>query len=255
MRVGTQCHPLAVEFREREMTRSSGEIDVNILTDTHTAMRTSLMVDGQSYTELILVRHAQQLFTPEARREGGALGPHLSQQGHQQAQLVAHYLSNQSVAAIYSSHLHRARQTAQVIADCNETRLQVQVRQDLREVERLRPVTEGSWPEATLSRGVEFFETRSFDSIPGLEPSAAARERLTRQLATIAAEHPQQRVAVVAHGGAISIFLAELLGSTQDMFFFAAHASVTRVFFDDGRWALHSINETSHLQDHGLVTF
>lgn len=218
MRIGAQHHTLADDFRKPHMIRRPKGIDTNVLTETHTAMRTSLMVDGRPYTELILVRHAQQLFTPEARREGGAEGPRLSPRGHEQAQLVARYLSDESVVAIYSSHLQRARQTAQAIVDCAEPRHQVQVREDLREVERLRPITEGAGAPVTQDWAAEFFETRSFDSIPGLESSVSARERLTRQLECIAEEHRHERVVVVAHGGAISIFWLSYSGVPKTCF-------------------------------------
>jgi probable phosphoglycerate mutase len=236
------------------VTRPQEEIDANVLFETRTAMRGSLLVDGPR-TEVVLVRHAQQSFTPEARAAGGLLGPHLSETGEVQAGLVAELLASEPVAAVYCSQLHRAAQTAQAISHKSAVGGDPVVREDLREVEVLRRPDDGAGSAVPPKRAADFFHTRSFDSLPDTEPSARARARLVRELERIARDHRHETVVAVAHGGAISAFLAELLGSRQDMFFFAAHASVTRVFFDDGRWAIHTVNEVDHLRRHRLVTF
>jgi probable phosphoglycerate mutase len=236
------------------MRQDREEIDANVLFETRAAMRGSLLVDGPR-TEVFLVRHAQQSFTAEDRAAGGPLGPRLSAMGKVQAALVAEHLSTEPIAAVYSSQLHRAAQTAQSIAQASTPALTPHVREDLREVEVHRRPNDGAGMAVTPRRAGDFFNTRSFDSLPDTESSASARARLTRVLEQIVRDHHRERVVAVAHGGAISVFLAELLGSTQDMFFFAAHASVTRVFFDDGRWAIHSVNEVAHLRGRDLVTY
>jgi 2,3-bisphosphoglycerate-dependent phosphoglycerate mutase len=236
------------------VTQHHEEVDANVLFETRTAMRGSLMVDGPR-TEVVLVRHAQQSFTPEARAAGGMLGPHLSDTGEVQAGLVAELLSSEPVAAVYCSQLHRAAQTARAISQKSTIGGDPVVREDLREVEVLRSPNDGAGMVVGPKRAADFFHTRSFDSLPDTEPSRTARTRLLRELERIARDHPEETIIAVAHGGAISAFLAELLGSRQDMFFFAAHASVTRVFFREGRWAIHTVNEVGHLRRHDLVTF
>jgi 2,3-bisphosphoglycerate-dependent phosphoglycerate mutase len=236
------------------MTRLRQEVDANVLFETRAAMRGSLLVDGPR-TEVLLVRHAQQSFTPEARAAGGMLGPRLSDTGEVQAGLVAEYLASEPIAAVYCSHLHRAAQTAQAIVQKSTIGGDPVVRGDLREVEVLRRPNDGAGMVVEPKRAADFFHTRSFDSLPDTEPSATARTRLVAELGRIAHDHPRETVVAVAHGGAISAFLADLLGSAQDMFFFAAHASVTRVFASEGRWAIHTVNELDHLRRHDLVTF
>ncbi len=236
------------------MTPAREEVDANVLFETRTAMRSSLLVDGPR-TEIVLVRHAQQSLTPEARAAGGMLGPHLSETGEIQAGVVAEHLAGEPVSAVYCSQLHRAAQTAQAIAQTAIPGRVPVVREDLREVEVLHHPNDGAGMVTEPKQAADFFHARNFDSLPGTEPSAVARARLVRELQRIARDHTNETVVAVAHGGAISAFLADLLGSDQDMFFFAAHASVTRVFFHDGRWAIHTVNELDHLRRHGLVTY
>jgi 2,3-bisphosphoglycerate-dependent phosphoglycerate mutase len=203
------------------------EHDTTVLHAARAKMRRDLLVDGP-FTELILVRHAQQSFTDADLESGGAAGPRLSETGELQARLTGEHLAVEHIAGLYSSSLTRARNTARGIADPAVLPLSPVIRNDLREIE---------------SRGSQ------------TEPSDKVRARLTAELTGIVNDHPGQVVAAVSHGGAISAFLASILGIEPDIFFFAAHASVTRVRFSDGRWAVQSVNETDHLRQHKLVTY
>ena len=202
------------------------EYDTNILHAARSQLREELLID-KPWTEVILVRHAQQSFLDADLAAGGAAGPPLSALGERQAHLAARRLAAQSVSAVYASHLTRAAATAQAIVREAQAPLTVATRADLREVEMHGDVT---------------------------EDSVAVRTRLTEALTTIAADHPDQTVVAVSHGGAISAFIASLLGVEPSMFFFAAHASITRVRHHGGRWVVQSLNETGHLPAGDLVS-
>jgi len=203
------------------------EYEPTVLHAARAKMRQDLLVDGP-FTELVLVRHAQQSFTDADLESGGVVGPRLSETGELQARLVGEHLAVEHLAGIYSSSLTRAQHTARGIAGPAALRLSPVIRNDLREIE---------------SRGAH------------TEPSDEVRGRLTAVLTEIVHNHPEQVVAAVSHGGAISAFLASVLGLEADIFFFAAHASITRVRFHDGHWAVQSVNETDHLRQHKLVTY
>ena len=145
-----------------------------------------------------------------------------------QARLAGEHLAVEHLAGLYSTRSTRAQHTARGIAGPAPLRLSPVIRNDLREIE---------------SRGAH------------TEPSDEVRGRLTAVLTEIVHNHPDQVVAAVSHGGAISAFLASILGIEADIFFFAAHASITRVRFHDGHWAVQSVNETDHLRQHKLVTY
>src|SRR6478609_10126389 len=66
--------------------------------------------------ELLLVRHALPI-----RREvvEGAADPELSEIGAAQAKLLGEYLADEEIAAVYSSPMRRALETAQPVAEAH----------------------------------------------------------------------------------------------------------------------------------------
>src|SRR5436309_3671247 len=66
-------------------------------------------------SRLILVRHGETTWNAEQRIQG-QLDAELSPRGREQAAGVARFLAAKPIAAIYSSDLSRARETAAVIA-------------------------------------------------------------------------------------------------------------------------------------------
>src|SRR6185369_13546545 len=142
----------------------------------------------QGGTEVYFIRHADAL--PDAAEV--VLGHYdeqsLSELGRKQAQALAEGLKGVTFAAIYSAPLGRARQTAAPLAESKG--LAVQVEPGLREV-GLGPihpdVAEGATPEAyaealkTRLREIAAIAIRDggWGAIPGAEPSAALRARIT----------------------------------------------------------------------------
>lgn len=222
------------------------------------AIERALLVNMRR-TELILVRHGQQDFTL-ARARPGKTDPPLTELGHRQAASLARRLAGESIAHVYCSDLRRAQETASHVAQALRSGTTVlpelcEVRL-FRDLPADRPLAEILGHEVLAGASAEFLRTRRFDAFPSTEPSAELRARAVKVLSALAERHAGERVVVVAHGGFINAFIAEVLGIDQDMFFFPAHASVTRMLFND-RWALYSANETSHLVVDGgsLVSF
>ena len=225
------------------------------------AIERALLVN-MSRTELLLVRHGQQDHTV-GRARPGQTDPPLTELGRAQAQAAGEFLTSDPVSRIYCSGLQRARETASILAASLRPGDEPTVITELREVELFRGLPKGRPLLEILGRARleqatgEFLRTRSFDAFPETEPSADLRVRALRELTSLVRAHEGERLVVVSHGGFINSFLAEVLGIGEDMFFFPAHASVTRVLYNEGRWALFSANETSHLVDgeRSLVTF
>jgi len=211
-------------------------------------------------TELVLVRHGQQDRSLAAGRPGQT-DPPLTSIGRRQAALVGQALGAEAIARIYCSDLTRALETATIVTAGTRSDNGPTVVPDLREVRLFRelpqdrPLLELLGQDAVERAAQQFLVTRRFDAFPFGEPSQELRTRALRALTAIARAHEGEQVAVVAHGGLINAFLAAVLGMQQDMFFMPAHASVTRVLYADGRWALSTANETAHLAGEQLVTF
>ena len=138
-------------------------------------------------TTLLLVRHGETDWNAERRWQGHADVP-LNERGREQARALAEQLAGESVDAIYSSDLSRARDTADILG----ARLDVPVvvDADLREID-VGPV-----------EGLTAEESAAFDGWQG-EPQEEHSERVFAAIDRIADRHPGERILVVTHGGSM----------------------------------------------------
>ena len=216
----------------------------------------AFLYDGHDHGELILVRHGQQEPHVGVNRKD----PPLSEMGRRQAEAVGRHLSAETIDAVYSSHLHRARDTGAAIAGHHDADLVV--REDLREIEVFRDLPDGGAPLDHFDRIVlagvneRFMRERRWSVYPASERSGEFRDRVVTAIDGILASHVGERVVVACHGGVISAYLAVHLGLREDMFYRPFHASVHRVAFGDGRRVIRTLNETHYLRDgeESLVT-
>ena len=183
--------------------------------------------------------------------------------GRRQAQALGERMKQIPLAAVYSSPIGRARQTAGYVADAQG--LEVRIEPDLREV-ALGPIglAQGTTPTADeiaaalkarlREIAIVAVTTGSWSSIPGSEPSAELRARLVAAIDRIAAAHPGQRIAAVSHAGAINAYLASILGIERDYFFPTANTSISILRINGPRRMLFSLNDIGHLLAAGLFT-
>ena len=197
--------------------------------------------------ELHVVRHADAVpesdesFTGYDDYEAHPLSP----RGRAQAEAVAERLSESGVAAVYSSPVRRARETAEAIAAAAG----VDVRTELGLTEIAIGATEDTMALRDRLPWLAMIAIRdgSWATIPGTEPSAGVRARMLAAIDAIAARHPGERVAVVSHAGAINAALGAIASSDHDFLFPLANASVSVMRIGGGRRLLMSTNDTSHL--------
>jgi 2,3-bisphosphoglycerate-dependent phosphoglycerate mutase len=212
-------------------------------------------------TEIYLIRHADALPGAEEVTPGGYDDQPLSELGRRQARALGERLRDARLAAIYSSPIGRARQTAEAIA--SEVGLSVQVEPDLREVAlgaigpdfaaHHRPAEIATLIRDRLREIAEVAVTSGhWADIPGSEPSADLRARMLAVVSRIAVEHACQRVAAVSHGGAINAYFAALLDLERDYFFPAANTSISVVRLKGARSMLLALNDIAHLRESGL---
>jgi 2,3-bisphosphoglycerate-dependent phosphoglycerate mutase len=170
----------------------------------------------------------------------------LSERGRAQAQALAEHLAALGLAAVYTSPIVRARETAEAIATRSGVALAAE--RDLREVE-IGPQDGAMSLRARLeSLAARAIREGTWSGIAGTEPSAAVRARMLRALDSIAAQHPGGRVAIVSHAGAINAVLGAIAGTTHDFVFPLANASISVVRINAGRRLVMSANETAHLR-------
>jgi len=129
-----------------------------------------------------------------------------------QAERLAQRLATESVAAIYASPLHRAQETATILAQPHN--MTVTALDDLREIDH------GRWEglrreEAATMYPEEYaaWEHDPFTFAPtGGEPGERVLERGVRAFREIVVAHPGECVLVVSHKATIRLIIAHMLG-------------------------------------------
>jgi broad specificity phosphatase PhoE len=160
-------------------------------------------------TTIFLARHGESDWNAANRFQGHSDRP-LTDLGRRQAEALADAVGQEKVAAIYSSPLIRALETARIVGA--RTGLRVLEDADLREVDT------GSWSglsrQEVQERFPEGFE-RWVSGGAGWEDGESYEEmaeRTLRAVRRIAEAHPGGRVLVVSHGGPIRAIQATASG-------------------------------------------
>jgi probable phosphoglycerate mutase len=168
-------------------------------------------------TTLLLVRHGETDWNAAGRLQGHTDRP-LNDYGRTQATKLAEQLAGDGIAAIYSSDLARARETAQILAE--RLGLPVVVDPDLRE--KNWGTWEGLTPDERLT--VEYEG----------ETTEEHRKRTLRAVERIALAHPADRVVVVTHGGSMRRIQAAVAGAALPV---VENCGVWAVAHEDGTFS------------------
>src|SRR3954453_15450483 len=125
-------------------------------------------------TKFLLIRHATTN-TVGKKLSGRLAGVHLNEQGLKQAQHLAERLANIPIAAIYSSPLERAIETAEPVAKTHQ--LETIIQQDFIEID-FGEWTNRSIEELRNQKEFQLFYTfRSVTRIPGGELTLETQAR------------------------------------------------------------------------------
>jgi broad specificity phosphatase PhoE len=146
-------------------------------------------------TKLLFVRHGETDWNASGRLQGHTDRP-LNDYGRRQARELADRLADDGVAAIYSSDLVRAKETAEIVG--GRLGLPVVTDPDLRERNW------GNWEGLTPPE-------RDVVEFVGESPEDH-RARMLRAVERIVERHPDQTVAVVTHGGSLRRVQAAVVG-------------------------------------------
>ena len=204
---------------------------------------------AETTTNLLLIRHGLTDYVTAHRTPGWLPGIHLNDEGRAQAAALAQQMAGlpQALAAVYSSPLERALETAGPLAGAHG--LTIQVRRTLGD---LHP---GDWTGRTVK---ELEKERlwpiiqaypSGTRLPGGESFQACQARVVAELDAIRAAHPGQTVAVVSHADPIKMAVAYYLGLPLDLFrrLSISPASVTALAFRPFGPQLFCLNHTGPL--------
>ena len=156
-------------------------------------------------TTILLVRHTE-VHNPDRVLYGRLPRFRLSDYGRKQAERTAAFLADRPVAAIYSSPLLRARQTADLIARYHP--------HAARHVSTLLHEVGSGWhgtPVATFKPGFVVYQERRQPGDEALEDIAARMVRFVRRARR---RHPGATVVAVSHGDPVSV-LRVVLGRRE----------------------------------------
>ncbi len=207
--------------------------------------------------ELFIVRHADAIPGADEIIPSGIYDDlPLSRVGREQAQALAERLGGLSFDAIYSSPLRRCLETAAPLAE--RSGMTPIIVEDLKEIRlgMVRPLPSDGEDLEALSKALQerqvdivriAGEVGNWDVIPDSEPSRAFRKRVVGAMDEIARKHTGQRLLVLAHGGVINAYVAEVLGLEKDFFFPAANTSITIVRAAGKHRVLYVLNDAGHV--------
>ncbi len=193
---------------------------------------------------MLLVRHGRTPTTGQVL-PGRAKGLHLGDEGKAQAQRAAERIAALGpgrVAAVYSSPMERARETAAPIAKL--TGLRVRQHKGLIEADF------GSWTGRKLSelnKLDEWKQVQTYPSgfrFPGGESFTEMQARMTGALQELVARHPGETIVCASHADTIKAAVADAMGTHLDLFqrIVIGPCSITAITFTTGGPIVLAVN-------------
>ncbi len=198
---------------------------------------------------MILIRHGESTWNQE-RRVQGNMDPGLSDCGRTQAALLASRLQGQSFAALYTSPLRRALETATVLGE--SLGLQPQP------VDGLQEIRLGAWEGKTAEEirtsygdAYDCWLDSPLDAAgpPGGEAIRSFQQRAVAAIEHLRKVHRDGNLLVATHGGVIKVYLCHVLGLDLNRMFRikADNTAVTEILFNGETANLTLLNDTRHL--------
>lgn len=203
-------------------------------------------------TTLLLIRHGESL----ANREGffaGQCDVPLEEKGLVQARLTAKFIHSRYHAdQVYASDLCRALDTGRAVADPLGLPVIAEP--------RLREIFSGQWqgrsfPHILDQYGPDYrvwLTDIGNCTCTGGESISQLSRRVCAALEEIAAKNPGKTVVVATHATpirAVQCVMGGLPLSAMKDIPWVSNASVTELFYENGRWTLGAVGQDSHLQD------
>lgn len=199
-------------------------------------------------TRVIAIRHGETAWNVDTRIQGQLDVP-LNEMGRWQAQRLSRAIADEGIVAIYASDLVRAYETARAVAQGSGSTIVTDA--GLRE--RGFGAFEGhTWKEIEQRWPVESqrWRRRDIDFAPeGGESLRAFYARCIGTATRLAAAHPGQTIALVAHGGVMDCLYRAAsrieLGAPRS--WQLGNASINRLLFSGGEFSLVGWSDTMHL--------
>jgi probable phosphoglycerate mutase len=211
----------------------------------------SLPQAGGDGTRIVLVRHGQTSWNAGAGEERfrGRTDLPLDDLGLAQARALSRRLWDEPLAALYTSPLHRARQTLAPLAD--ELGLETQAHDGLVDIDygQFQGMTHLEASNAYPGRSALWRSHPSRVCFPGGESLAEVQARLLALLYELSARYPSQTVVLAGHQIVNKVMACTLLGLDLDQVWRIQQDTAGFDIFQKtgSTWHTLALNETCHL--------
>ena len=199
-------------------------------------------------TRIFAIRHGETAWNRDTRIQG-QLDIGLNERGMAQARAMAEALREEPITVIYSSDLARARSTAEALAEVTGAPLHLDKALRERSFGHFQGHTwaeiEANWPEDSLR-----WRKRDLDFTPaGGESLPVFYERCVGAVLRIAAAHPGQVIAIVAHGGVMDCLYRAGTGQSLQAArgWQLGNATINRLLYTGEGLVVTGWNDDSHL--------
>ena len=200
-------------------------------------------------TIIYLIRHGETMWNREKRLQGH-IDIGLNERGHSQAKQIGQHLSNRPIAAVISSDLSRAMDTAQAIA----VHHQIELLLDKGLRERHYGVMQGLSHDEIIEKHPRHhmaWKNREIDFVPEFGESLQQfYDRVLHSTKIWAERFPNQTIAIVAHGGVLDCLnraaTKRSLDAARD--FEILNASLNTLSYKEGELELIEWGNVAHLQ-------
>ena len=199
-------------------------------------------------TKIILVRHGETEWNVgEVFR--GRIDVELNETGIREAELLAKYLSDSRITAIYSSPLKRALRTAEIIASHHDVEVKI--------APELIDCDFGEWQGLSLQTVAdrykqlyaEWFKNPHLVNMPAGESLDDVRRRAVRLVDSLLAKY-EGTIVLVSHRVVNKVLICALLALDGSHFWNIKvdTAGITIFTYEDGKFVLIKHNDTSFLK-------
>ena len=197
---------------------------------------------------LILIRHGETDWNRSGRCQGVA-DIALNENGKQQARELANSLKDHKITAVYSSHLKRALETAEHIAEHHD--LDVRIERDLHEMNQgdLEGLSFPDIRDRYADVLLKWRESPETLRLPNGESLIEVQDRAWSVIEKVQREHMGETVVAVSHNLTIITLLCKITGVGLKGFreFNVQATSKNVIVSENGDIRVDVINDISHL--------
>ncbi len=200
--------------------------------------------------QIYLVRHGETAWN-KAKIFRGRRDIPLNEQGRLEAACAARALRQVPLAAVYSSPLSRARETAEAVAAGRDLAVTVD--------EAFTDLDYGEWTEywdveARAKFGDQYRQWKESPHLvkfPGGESLDDVRRRAAPRLTELARQNPEGTIALVSHRVVLKLLLCEAKGLDNSHFWEVRldTGAISVLEYGNGRLRVAVENDTRHLRD------